>query len=143
MSARSSIAKVLRTKIALIDGTGTFNSSVHQNNVLTKLVYWDEVSDFPTICIVPGQESREYHPGGFKWGYLNIALKVYVQGDDSLELLELLLEDIESIISSNEVLEYTPGKHTTEILIHGITTDEGLLAPYGVGEINLQVRYEV
>jgi hypothetical protein len=33
------------------------------------------------------------------------------------------------------------GAETTEILITSITTDEGLLAPYGVGEINLQVRY--
>ena len=143
MSARSSIAKVLATRLALIDGTGTFGSSLHQNNILTKLVYWDEVSDFPTVCIIPGSETREYHPGGFKWGYLNIALKVYVQGEDSLELLELLLEDIEEVISSLEVLEYSTGKHTTEILITGITTDEGLLAPYGVGEMNLQVRYEV
>ena len=143
MSARSSIAKVLATRLALIDGIGTFGSSLHQNNILTKLVYWDEVSDFPTVCIIPGSETREYHPGGFKWGYLNIALKVYVQGEDSLELLELLLEDIEEVISSLEVLEYSTGKHTTEILITGITTDEGLLAPYGVGEMNLQVRYEV
>ncbi len=143
MSARSSIAKILKTKLGLIDGTGTFNSSVHLNNILTKLVFWDEVSDFPTICVVPGSESREYHPGGFKWGYLNVTLKLYVQGEDSLELLELLLEDVENVISANEILEYSPGKHTTEILINGITTDEGLLAPYGVGEINLQVRYEV
>jgi hypothetical protein len=32
---------------------------------------------------------------------------------------------------------------TTEILVVSITTDEGLLAPYAVGEINLQVRYEL
>jgi hypothetical protein len=28
-------------------------------------------------------------------------------------------------------------------LITSITTDEGLLAPYAVGEINLQVRYQI
>jgi len=28
-------------------------------------------------------------------------------------------------------------------LIQSITTDEGLLYPYAVGEINLQVRYQV
>jgi hypothetical protein len=28
-------------------------------------------------------------------------------------------------------------------MVTSITTDEGLLAPYGVGEINLQVRYPI
>jgi hypothetical protein len=32
---------------------------------------------------------------------------------------------------------------TTEILVVSITTDEGLLAPYAVGELNLQVRYQL
>ena len=143
MSARSSIAKKLAEKLALINGTTPYKSNVHSNNVLTKLIYWDETNDFPTICIVPGSETREYHPGGFKWGYINVTLKLYVNGEDSLELLENLLEDIEYVVTNNELLEYQVGKSTTEILISSITTDEGLLAPYGVGEMILQVRYEV
>ena len=143
MSARSSIAKALVQRLQLINGTPPFNSTVHPNNILTKLVYWDEVSDFPTLCVIPGTETREYLPGSFKWGYLNISIKVYVQGDSALESLELLLEDIENVISLEEELEYQPGRTTTEILIQNITTDEGLLSPYGVGEVIIQVRYEV
>jgi hypothetical protein len=143
MSSRSSIAKVLAEKLALINGSSPYNSLVHSANISTKLKFWDEVNDWPYICIVPGPETREYLPGGFKWGHLSITLKVYVQEEDPLEKLELLLEDVETVITLNERLEYIPGKHTTEILITSITTDEGLLAPYGVGEIVLQVRYEV
>lgn len=143
MSARSSIAKKLKEKLSLINGLAPYTSFVHGSNILTKLVFWDEVSDFPTICIVPGSETREYHPAGFKWGFLNVNLKVYTYEEDTLEALELLIQDIEQAITSNEILEYADGKSTTEILITSITTDEGLLSPYGVGEVTLSIRYEV
>jgi hypothetical protein len=70
---------------------------------------------------------------------------VYCKGEDSQQELETLLEDLEKCIDANRVLVYdnTKNYETTEILIQSITTDEGLLAPYAVGEINLQVRYQV
>jgi hypothetical protein len=59
--------------------------------------------------------------------------------------LEQLLEDIENVVDSNRSVVYDTTKNyeTTEILIVSITTDEGLLQPYAVGEINLQVRYQI
>lgn len=144
MSSRSSIAGKLKDSLStLLTGNSPYNTKVYSDNILTKLVFWDELRDYPAICIVPGTETREYHPGGFKWGFLNLSLKVYVYGENSLENLELLIQDIELAISSNERLEYETGKAVTEILISSITTDEGLLDPYGVGEVNLVVRYEI
>lgn len=143
MSARSSIAKQLKQVLSSIDATGVYTSKVYSNNILTKLVFWDEVSDFPTICIVPGSESREYLPGGFKWALLNVTIKLYVQGENAETQLEDLLTDVELVLTANENLEYSENKHTTEILITSITTDEGLLNPYGVGEVTLQVRYDL
>lgn len=143
LSARSSIAKQLATKLQLINGSSPYSTKLYKNNIYTKLIFWDEINDFPAICIVPGTETREYHPGGFKWGFINIALKLYVHGEDSLEKLEELIQDVELIITNNEELVYDSGKTTTEILITSITTDEGLLTPYGVGEINISVRYEI
>jgi hypothetical protein len=127
-----------------IDGTGTYQTNIY-GNVESKLTFWDELNDFPHICVVPGSESREYLPGDFKWGYLNISLKLYTKDENPLEQLEKLLEDVENVVDSNRELTYDvdTGHRTTEILITSIVTDEGLLAPYGVGEINLQVRYQV
>lgn len=141
MSKRKSILNALAEKLKSIDGTN-YTSNIF-GNAYPKLKFWDEVQDFPCIYSSPGTEVREYLPGDFKWGYLNIALKVYCRGEDSQEQLEQLLEDIESVIDANRVLVYDEvhGYETTEILIASITTDEGLLAPYAVGEINLQVRY--
>ena len=144
MSARSSITSALVDTLKLIDGSGTYQTNVF-NNVQNKLIFWDELNDFPHICVVPGSESREYLPGDFKWGYLNVSLKLYTKGENPLEELEKLLEDVENVVDSNRVLTYdvATNARTTEILITSIVTDEGLLAPYGVGEINLQVRYQV
>jgi hypothetical protein len=144
MSARASITSALVTALKEIDPVNGYQSSVF-NNVISKLKFWDEITDFPTICVIPGSESREYLPGSFKWGYLNVSLKVYTKGEDPLAMLEALLEDIEKVVDSNRVLIYDVDNNlqTTEILISSIVTDEGLLAPYGVGEINLQVRYQV
>jgi len=96
------------------------------------------------VYIVAGSETRQYHPADFTWAFMNVSVKVYVRSEsEAHEKLEDLINDLEHVINNNRVLVYdtTNNLSTTEILIQSITTDEGLLAPYGVGEINLQVRY--
>lgn len=140
MSKRASICKALAEKLKAIDGTGPYKVNIY-GNAYNYLKFWDEILNWPAIYMSPGSEYREYLPGHFKWAFLSVSLKVYCQGDNSSSELESLLEDIETCIDANRVLEYAPGKETTEILINSIVTDEGLLAPYAVGEINIQVRY--
>lgn len=145
MSKRSSIVKALSSKIAEeLDGNSPYKTNLY-NNSFPYLKFWDEVSNFPSIYITPGSETREYLPGDFVWGYLNLSIKLYCKGDNSQQELEDLLEDTEHCIDLNRVLVYDSAQNlsTTEIQITSITTDEGLLSPYAVGEINLQVRYEV
>jgi hypothetical protein len=144
MSRRTSIIKALTEKLKLINGTAPYKSNIY-NNAYPKLKFWDEVSDFPSVYGTPGSESRDYLPGNFTWAYLGISLKLYCKGEDAQDQLEALLEDVENVIDANRVLVYDSVKNyeTTEILVASITTDEGLLAPYAVGEINLQVRYQL
>lgn len=142
MSKRNSIVKALAEKLKLIDGSAPYLVNIY-GNAFPWLKFWDEVQNFPCIYMTPGSEYREYLPGDFKWAFLSISLKVYCNGEESTSQLEQLLEDIETCIDANRVLEYSPGMETTEILITSIVTDEGLLAPYAVGEINLQVRYDL
>jgi len=142
MSRRTSIIKALSEKFKLIDGQEPYNTNL-SNNAYPKLKFWDEVEDFPAVYLTPGSEQREYLPGDFTWCYLGVSVKVYCRGESAQEDLENLLVDLETVIDANRVLVYNTDKNyeTTEILINSITTDEGLLAPYAVGEINLQVRY--
>jgi len=145
MTKRTKIVNALVEKFKQIDGTAPYTTNVY-NNAYAKLKFWDEIQDFPSIYATPGSETREYMPGDFAWGFLNIAIKAYVRSEDNTqEQLEQLLEDIEQCVDSNRVLIYDTEQNleTTEILVQSITTDEGLLVPYGVGEINLQVRYPI
>lgn len=142
-SKRISIVKALVEKFKEIDGTGVYSTNLY-GNAHPKLKFWDEVNDFPSVYAVAGTEMREYLPSNFTWGFLNISIKAYVRSEDDAQgQLESLLSDLEKCVDANRVLVYDADNNleTTEILVQSITTDEGLLAPFGVGEINLQVRY--
>ena len=144
MSKRTSIINALVTKLKGINGQAPYTINLF-SNVYPKLKFWDEVKDFPSVFVHPGSETREYHPGGFAWGFLGVCVKVYCHGEDSQAQLEKALADIETCVNANRVLVYdsTNNYETTEILVQSIITDEGLLSPYAIGEINLQVRYAI
>lgn len=145
MSRRTSIVKSVAEMLKVIDGSNGYNTNLF-NNSFDKLKFWDEVSDFPCIYVTAGPETRQYLPGAFTWGLVNINIKVYTKGEDAQLLLEELLEDVENVVDSKTgqlVYDSTNNFSTTELSITSITTDEGLLNPFGVGEITLLVRYQV
>lgn len=145
MSKRTSIIKALAEIFKTIDGTGLYGTNL-QNQSYAKLKFWDEVNEFPSVYLTPGTERREYHSSDFAWGHLHVCVKVYCKDEEfAQDQLEQLLTDLEICIDANRQLIYdlATNDSTTEILIDSITTDEGLLAPYAVGEINLQVRYQI
>ncbi len=144
MSRRTSIVNALTEKFKMIDGNTPYKTNLY-GAAFPKLVFWDETNNFPSVYLTPGGETREYLPSDFAWGFLNVSIKAYCKGDNSQQELENLLEDLEKAVDTNRVLVYDQdnGYETTEILITSITTDEGLLAPYAIGEINLQVRYQI
>ncbi len=145
ISRRAGVVIALAEKFKEINGTSPYNINLF-NNSFPKLKFWDEVNDFPAVFLVAGGETREYLPGDFQWGYLNISIKLYTKGENSLEDLELLIQDVETAIDSTKgilIYDNTNGYETSQFTITSITTDEGLLAPYSVGEVNLLVRYQV
>ena len=142
MSKRSKIVNALVSKLKEIDGNAPFISNIF-NNVENKLVFYDEVNDFPYLYVTAGPEQREYLPAGFKWAFLSVTIRVYVNAENPHEALEAIFEDIEYIVDTNGNLDYDNGNTTEDIQILSINTDEGLLAPIGVGEIDLLIRYDL
>ena len=145
MSKRAKIVAALAEKFKIIDGYPPYTTNLFGNS-FAKLKFWDEIQDFPSVYLSPGTETRDYLPSDFTWGLLRVCVKVYCKSEeDAQEQLEQLLSDLETCIDANRRLVYDTDNNyeTAEILIDSITTDEGLLAPYAVGEINLQVRYQV
>ena len=142
---RKKIAEALANRVKEIDGSHPFNTNLFEN-ADSSLTFIDEIEQYPKVCVVAGDESRQYQPGGFKWRFLLLSVRIYVHSnDDPQEELALLIEDIEKIIDDNDVLVYDdsvdPNEATTSMTIQSITTDEGAIAPLGIGEITVEVRY--
>ena len=144
-TSRKKIAESMVKKLQGIDGNHPFNMNVFEN-VSSRMVFLDEIEQYPKVCVVAGDEAREYHPSGFKWRFLLLSIRAYVHSEeDPQEELALLIEDLEKIIDDNDVLVYDdsvqPNEATTSMTIQSITTDEGAITPLGIGEITVEVRY--
>ena len=94
---RSAIVKALAEKLKTIDGTGAFHTNVF-DNVEPRLLFWDEVSDFPAIHLNAGSETREYQGGGYKDRFLSITARCYVNEENASEALSALIEDVETVV---------------------------------------------
>ena len=143
-SRRANIVNALAEKLKDINGAGAFLSDV-QNNVHPFLKFWDEVDQFPAVHLNAGAETREYQGGGYKDRFLAITIRCYVNEEDAQDALNILMEDIETVLEENAQLEYLDKLNnsfkTQQITIISIDTDEGVLEPLGVGEILIEVRY--
>ena len=142
---RRKIVDALVAKLKLINGQHHYNGNVF-NNVSGGLKFLDEIEEYPKLCVVAGDESREYQTAGFKWRFLTLSIRAYVKDeDDAQEELALLFEDIEKIIDENDALVYdtsvVPNGTTTSMTVDSISTDEGVIAPLGIGEMSVTVRY--
>ena len=142
---RKKVAESLAKKLQLIDGNYPYKSNVF-DNVGTRMTYLDDIEQYPKVCVIAGDETREYQPGVFKWRFLLLSIRVYVRTeDDPQEDLSLLLEDIERVVDENDALVYddsvSPNLQTTSMTIKSISTDEGAIHPRGIGEMLVEVRY--
>ena len=142
---RRKIVDALVDKIKLVNGQHPYNSNVF-NNVKGRMLFLDEIEEYPKVCVIAGDEVREYQTAGFKWRFLSLTIRAYVRNEeDAQEELATLFEDIEKIIDENDALVYdtsiVPNGKTTSMTVESIGTDEGVIAPLGIGEMSVTVRY--
>ena len=140
---RRAIVEALSTKLALIDGTGSYRTTL--TNISERLRFWDEIQEFPAVDINAGSETRVYQGAGVADRYMTMTIRCYVQQEDATLALEKLLEDVETVLSENGRLAYLDAlgatQYTRDIKILALYTDEGVLEPLGVGELTLEVSY--
>ena len=140
---RSAICNAYVEKLLEVDGTGKFRTTVASAE--PRLKFWDEVTDFPAVHVNSGGETREYLGQGDKFRFLALTFRCYVNEEDAVQALEELMEDVESVIEDNNPLNYTTGlavaTTTIQTTINSIDTDEGVMEPFGIGEIICTVQY--
>jgi len=144
-TARKKIVDALVEKLKGINGIHPYNSNTF-NNVHGHMIFLDQIQEYPKICVISGDETRQYQPGEFKWRFLQLEIRVYTSNqEDSQEALAILMEDIERVIDDNDILVYDstvdPSLKTTSLTLLSLTTDEGVLAPLGIGEMVIECRY--
>ena len=142
---RQKVVDALVEKLKGIDGNHPYNSNLF-DNVTGRLKFLDEIEQYPAVCVVASDEFREYQPGDFKWRLLDLTIRAYINdNNDAQETLALLMEDIERVIDDNDNLVYDdsvdPSQSATSLTIGSISTDEGVIAPLGIGEMTVRVRY--
>ena len=140
---RGAIMNALATEFKNIDGSGSYKTRL-DGNVETRMKFWDEIEQYPAVHMAAGAETREYYGGGQKWRFLTITIRAYVNAEDPIEELEELLEDLETVIDNNNSLTYKQlggSAGVTQFTVLSISTDEGVLAPLGIGEMIIEARY--
>ena len=145
-TARNKIVDALVKELnTSINGVSPYNSNLF-NNADGHLKFLDTIQEYPQVCVVAGDETRQYPPGGLKWRFLNLEIRCYISDEsETQETLALLCEDIERVIDNNDILTYddtvSPALKTTSLTLQTLTTDEGALAPIGIGSMILECRY--
>jgi hypothetical protein len=141
---RGAIVSALVELFKSIDGTGT-NTSDLNRQVYPILKFFDDVTNFPAVCVFAGQEFRNYQSGGYKDRFLEVRVNIFVREEDPLLKCEAILEDIETVIESNGRMAYIDKQgatqYTHDITVLSIGTDEGTLDPISIGEMSLRVHY--
>jgi len=140
---RGAILTALATEFKNIDGSGSYKSRL-DGNVETRMKFWDEIEQYPAVHMAAGSETRQYYGGGQKWRFLTITIRAYVNAEDPIEELEELLEDLETVIDSSNNLTYKQlgtDAGIIQLTVLSIDTDEGVLAPLGIGEMIIEARY--
>jgi len=141
---RMGIVKALAEKFKCINGQHPYITDL-EGRVEPRLKFWDEVQEFPTVHLNAGSETRDYQGGGYKNRYMTVTIRCYVQQEDSVEALEGLLEDLETVLEDEGHLIYMDRQNRPQtvkkITIITIDTDEGVLDPLGVGEVVCEVMY--
>ena len=144
-SRRRDIANFLVGELKKIDGgVSTFDSSyTYQvnlfDNVFRRLKFLDEINDFPSVYLQAETENRIYDSKGLTTSTLDFMLRVYVHTETAVEELESTMQDIEFVIYNMDTEKYG----MMDVQVSTMSTDEGLLDPYGIGEVGVTVQYDV
>jgi len=139
---RQKIIQAITDVIKTIDGTSTFESNLF-GNVKPRLVFWDEVTDYPTVSVVSGTETRTYESAGLSWAFLDIKITIFVEDEDPKDKLERVFADIEKVLDANNTLSIDGNNLCTDLRLSYLSDDEGLMAPLGIGEMSYTAQYNV
>lgn len=150
-TARSTICKAIAAGLKT-DVQGLLPYQKRLNEVLTRSVAMDTLT-LNTVTVTPGPETREYDMSNQVFKSLTVFIKIYLvsEPNDPEGELEDYISDIETWVDAHRKLafptDYNPNlpvgieDSTLDISVRSIATDEGILLPSAVANIELEVEY--
>jgi hypothetical protein len=100
-----------------------------------------DANSFDAIAILQPKQTREHYGANSKLLILEALVRGYTYNDeDSTDASEALARQIEAVVDSFAESNRSLGIHSARVL--AITTDSGLLSPYGNCDINIEIIYE-
>lgn len=151
-SRKRDIIEAIVTSLKLIDGTTetlpnsprspyTFCSNI-SNNAFNKQEYLDNINDFPSVyCYSISPETRRRIGNAETYCSFLLEIRGYVYGENPILLSADLAQDIQYIIDSMRYRDSTKTLNLVECRTESLSTDEGLLEPYGVAEVRALIVY--
>lgn len=128
---------VLQALIDDIVATGIVESS----NITRRLAFLHEVNDFPAVSFSSAVERRSHYGDNRRLAQLDLQLRGFVHGENSNELAENLARSLEDAIDA--YARAHPDLGLYEARVFSLRTDEGLYAPHGIADLNVEITYEV
>lgn len=125
--------------LALETVAGYLYNNLYQN-VFKGIRFIDQINDFPSIYVQAGVESYSYESKGNTTASLELMLRVYTYEENGMHKLEDIVEDI---VRQVERINFTQSNRIIICRVVSVDTDSGLLDPYGLGEIRIQLEYDV
>ena len=135
----------IRTQIieAFISHLAT-NTSILEDNISRNYHVLGEANDFPSLTMLPRSEVRSHRGAGRKIASFIIQMRAYAHDGDGSEIINVTEDLGDEIEAAVETFAASARSHEVqEAVVTSFSTDEGLFAPYGIADLEIQIAYEV
>ena len=130
----------------IIDGFKTElgqTPDVDASNIFKHFKFLDELNDFPSVCFVAGTERRDQLGANRRLATIDIALRGYVFDENNVDKAEILAQNVESKVDSFSANVAARANGVADARVTSFRTDEGLLKPYGVADLEVEILYDL
>ena len=137
MARRSDILALLTASLQ----SGTYvGTSLGTSQAQRGFRYIDQINDFPYISYSASSSALTHIGDDVRYSRMEIQLRGYVRGENAQDLSDQLALDIEDVLQSFR--ESASALDVVDCRILSVSTDEGLMEPYGIVDIAFECSYQ-
>lgn len=125
-------------KTTIINALIASVSSVTQATGFRGIRFLNEINNFPAFYVHNGNERRVHISSGVSYAVLSLTVRGYCW-TDNLDAVDAFARDIEFAV---QAFYRTNRAVIEELRVTSLQTDEGLMSPYGIIDLTVDVTYQ-